>query len=114
MRNFSSDHFTMRTRLLQRPTLCHDHYLRGRRAFPLSIPAAEELITADTKFQTLKDLELVPPKLKLFPRPLWMSPASIRLIDKIATFSRNPHHSQNVARGITRANRRPLVAYSWR
>ena len=64
MRNFSSDHFVVRERLLLRPTRCHSCYLRGRRAFPIRIPPTAELRRADAKFQTLKTLEPVPPKLK--------------------------------------------------
>ena len=56
MRNFSPEHFALRARLLQRPTCFHDWYLRGRRAFPLRLPPAEELTRSDAKFQTLKAL----------------------------------------------------------
>ena len=56
MRNFSSDHFVVRARLLLRPTRCHSCYLRGRRAFLLRPPPTVELIRAETKFQTLKAL----------------------------------------------------------
>ena len=34
MRNFSSDHFALRARLIRRPTRCYAHYLRGRRELP--------------------------------------------------------------------------------
>ena len=38
IRNFLSDHFALRARLLRRPTLCHTQYLRGRKSFPLRPP----------------------------------------------------------------------------
>ena len=90
MRNFSSDHFALRAQLLRRHIRCHAQYLRGRQVLLLRIPPAEELTRAEAKFQTFKALELVLPKLKLPPRPLWMSPDSIRLTDKISALRRNP------------------------
>ena len=114
MRNLSSDKFALNERLLWRPTRYHARYLRGRRAFPIRIPPTAELRRADAKFQTLKTLEPVPPKLKHPPFPLWMSLYSIRLIDMRAALRREPHHSRNVARGITRAVCRSLVADSRR
>ena len=72
-------------------------------------PPAEECRRDDVKFQTLKNLKLAPPNLKRTPRSLWMSPDSIRLIDKRAALRRNPCHIRNVAKGITRAVRRPLT-----
>ena len=41
MRNFSSDHFALRPRLLRRPTCCHPRYLRGRKEFPLRLRPSE-------------------------------------------------------------------------
>ena len=38
MRNFLSDHFALRARILQCPTLCHARYLSGRRAFLIRPP----------------------------------------------------------------------------
>ena len=67
MSNFSLDHFALRARIIQCPTLCHACYLRGRRSLTLRPPPTAELIMDDAKFQTLKTLEPVPPKLK---RPL--------------------------------------------
>ena len=43
-----------------------------------------------------------------------MSTDSIRLIYKIAALLPNPRQSRNVVRGITRAFRQSLMAYSWR
>ena len=63
MQNFLSDQFALRKQLLRRPNRCHTRYLRGRRGFPLRIPPAEELTRAGVKFQTLKALETVPPKI---------------------------------------------------
>ena len=114
MHNFSSDHFVVRERLLLRPTRCHSCYLRGRRAFLRPPPPTVELIRADTKFQTLKALEMVPPKLKRPPRSVWMSPDSIWLMNKRTALRRNPHHSRNMARGVTRAVCWSLMADSWR
>ena len=64
---------------------------------------------SDAKFHTLKTLEPAPPKLKRLPTPLWMSPDYTRLVEKLAALRRNPRHSRNVARGITRAVRRSLM-----
>ena len=114
MRNFSSHHFALRARLLRRPTRCHNRYLRGSIAFLLRIPSSEELTGSDAKFQTLKALETVPPKLKRPHRPLWMSPAYIGLIDKRSALRQKPCHSQNLARGITRAVRQSLMSDSQR
>ena len=114
MRNFSLDHFALRARLLRRPTRCHTRYLQGRREFPLKLPPTAELSRAGAKFQTLQTLKPVPPKLEGPPRPLWMSPDSIRLIDKRAALRRNPRHSRNVARGLTRSVCRSLMADSRR
>ena len=90
MQNFLSDHFALRARLLRFPTRCHYWYHRGRRASPLMIPPAKERSRADNKFQNLKSLEPVLTKLKPPPRPLWMSPASIRLIEKRTALRWNP------------------------
>ena len=110
MRNFLSDHSALRAHLLRIPTLFHAHYLRVRRAFLIILPPSKELSRADANFQTLETLEPVPPKMKHPPCPLWMSPDSIRFIYNYAALLRNPCHSQNVARGITRAVRRSLIA----
>ena len=64
MQNFLSYHFALKSRLLQRPTLCHTKYLRRRIAFPLMLPPDKEFSRAEVKFQTLKTLEPVPPMLK--------------------------------------------------
>ena len=85
MCNFSSDHFAIRAWLLRRPTRCHTRYLQGRREFPLKLPSTMELSRTDAKFQNLMTFELVTPKLKRSPFPLWMSPDSIRMIDKHAS-----------------------------
>ena len=64
MRNFSSDHLELSSHIIRRPTRCHARCLLGRRAFLLRLPPTAELRRADAKFQTLKTLEPVPPKLK--------------------------------------------------
>ena len=112
MHNYSSGHFALRARLLRRLTCYHAQYLSGRRVFPLRHPSTAELSRVDANFQTLKTLEPVPPKLKLPPCPLWISLDSIRFIDNCAAMQRNPCHSCNVERGITRAVRRYLMAES--
>ena len=114
MRKLLSDHFALRARLLRSSTCLHTRYFREKIAFPLRLSPAKERSRAGAKFQTLKALEPVPPKLKRPPRPLYMSPDSIRLIDKIAAFLRNPCHNRNVARGLTRSVCQSLMAYSRR
>ena len=79
------------------------------KAFLIILPSTAELIRSNTKFQTLKTLEPVPPKLKRSHRPLWMSPDSIRLIDKRVALRRNPFHSRILARGVAIAVRCSLV-----
>ena len=61
MRNYFLDHFALRARLLQLPTQYDTHYLRGKRAFLLSLSAVVDLSMVDTKFQALKALESPPP-----------------------------------------------------
>ena len=51
LRNYSSDHFALQTRLLQRLAQCRSRYFQGRRAFPLSLPAPEDFRIADKKIQ---------------------------------------------------------------
>ena len=86
---------------MQCPTQCHARYLHGRRGLPLKIPPAAELSKVDRKFQTLNNLEPIPPTMKRLPSPLCMPPKSIRLIDKQTAVRRNPRHNHNVARGLT-------------
>ena len=114
MRNFLSDHFVLMARLIRRPTHCHTLYLRGRIEFPLRALPDKERSRADAEFQILKALEPVPPNLKRPPCPFWILPASVWLIDKRAAFFRNPRHSQNMARGITRTVCRSLMVDSRR
>ena len=83
-------------------------YLRGRREFPLKLPPSAELGEFDGKFETLKNLEPFPPNLKRPPRPLWVSPKSILIIDKRASLRCNPRHNRNMARGLTKAVRSSL------
>ena len=54
-------------------------------------------------------MEPVPPKLKRLPCPLWMSPASIRLIDKISALQRNPPPQKKRGEGAHES--RPSVPY---
>ena len=60
VRNYSSDHFSLRARLLYFPTQCHNRYLQGLCASPLSLHASEDLILVDSKFQELKVLDPTP------------------------------------------------------
>ena len=87
---------------------------QGKEIIPAQTTPAKELIRAKAKFQTLKTLEPVPPKLKRPPCLLWMSPYSIRLIDKHTALRRNPHHIRNMERGITISVSRSLMEYSRR
>ena len=114
MRNYVSDHFALRARLLQHPTCCQAQCLRGRRAYPFKLTPTAQIIRAGANFKTLKTLEPVPPKLKHPPRPLWMSLNFIWLIGKHAALHQNSCHSRNVARGITRAVRWSLMVVSRR
>ena len=51
MRNFFSDHFALRERLLRRPTCCHARRLRGRIAFPLRLPPSRNLAGLTLSFR---------------------------------------------------------------
>ena len=70
--NFSSDHFALRAQLLWLPTHFHNRYLRGRIPISLRLLPAKELSRVESKFQNLKTLEPVPPKMKTPPCPLCM------------------------------------------
>ena len=61
------------------------------------------------KFQAIKNLEPTPTTLKIPPRPLWMSPKSIRMIDTQADLRRNTIHNRNVVRVLTKDVRRSLL-----
>ena len=96
MRNYTSDHFSIRALLLRRPTYCHNGYLQGRREFLLNPPPTVELIKVGTKFQTLKTFEPAPPMLKRPPHFLWMSPESIQLIYKRASLHQRGKGSHQI------------------
>ena len=78
------------------------------------LPPAKERSRSNNKFQILKALEPVPPKLKRPPRPLWISTAYIWFVDKRAALSWNPCHSEKMVRGITRSVCRSVMADYWR
>ena len=99
MRNYSYNHFSLREWILRCPTRCHAQSLQVMIAFFLILPPTAELIRVRSKFHTLKTLEPVTPKLKRIPCYLWMSPDSIRLIDKRTAMQQNPQKSHDVARG---------------
>ena len=103
------NHFALKVRLLQLPTHCHVQHFRRRKALPIRSPPTAKLRRVNTKFQTLRNLELVPPKLKRSPNLLWMSPESIRLIDKRGALQRNLCNSRNMKREITIAVQRYLM-----
>ena len=67
------------------------------------LPPVSEFGGVDVKFHTIKNLDPVPPTLKRPPRPLWVSPTSIRLIEKQEALRRNPSHNHNVARILAKA-----------
>ena len=58
-RNYSSDHFSLRTYLLHCLTQFHDCNIWGRCAFLLSLPSAADLSVGDKKFQAFNPL--IPP-----------------------------------------------------
>ena len=110
MRNYMSDQFALRTRLLQCPTYCHAQYLRCRREFTLRLSHTAELSRVDANFHTLKALELVPPpNWNVSPHPLWMFPDSIWLVDKRVALPQTPSHSHNVVRRHTRTVQRTFM-----
>ena len=92
MRNYSSYHFALQARLLQRLTLCHTRYLRGRRMFSLSPPSAADLIMAYTKFTSLEALDPPLTPLKFPPLPIWMSSTTIKLIGGRVALRRKSYH----------------------
>ena len=64
---------------------------------------------ADTKFQTLQDMEKPLPPLTCAPRPQWMPDGSLWLIYKIADNRRHLYHNRNAARILTRAVQKSLA-----
>ena len=90
LRNFSSDHYTLRACLLQHPTRYHTRYLQGSCALPLTLPAQENFIPADAKLQNLKALE--PPPLSCPPHPQRISEELILLIDDHVSLCWNTRH----------------------
>ena len=115
IRNYSSDHFAIWPRLLQRPMRCPSRCLWGRHKFPLSLPAAANLSVPDTKFQALRSLDLPPlPPLTRFPRPLWIPLATIKMICERAGLNINPCHHWNVARDLKKAVRGSILEDSQR
>jgi hypothetical protein len=93
----------LRARLLRKPTKCHKKYLRGRKQFPLKLNTqGGPMMQVDTLFQDLKaQSNLLPPNVPP-PRLQWMSDATIRLIDSRASLRRDPHHSWQRTRALTR------------
>ena len=69
LRNFLSGHFALRKRLLQRPTRCHGVYLRGLRAFPLTLPPMGPLNLLNTNLQELQAQEMPPHHVIAHPEP---------------------------------------------
>ena len=90
VRNYSLYRFALWDRLLQRPMWCHGRYLQGRHAFPLSLPAPEEIRLSDKRFQEFKALDITLPPLNRPPRPQWMSDTYNQFIDEHAALHRNP------------------------
>ena len=60
MSNYSSYHFALQVRLLQRLKRCHSCYLQGRCSFPLCLPVAADLSMSETNSQALKALNTPP------------------------------------------------------
>ena len=114
MHNYSSDHFALQARLLQRPNRCHGSYLWWRHVFTLSLPAPEEFRPADRKVQELKALEPTPTLLMHPPQPQCMSKTSVRLIDGRAALRCNIQHNRNVVRTLTKVVWRYLLLDSRR
>ena len=105
---FSSDHFPLRTRLLQWTDCCHRGYLRGRRAFPLALEMGP-IILANMMFQVLKDMEKPPPSLAREPRSQWILAGSLILIDSILDHLSQPYHEQNMPCTLTKAVQKLLA-----
>ena len=100
---YSTDHLMLRGRLLRQPTKSHNRYLRGRRKFPLRLPKFGPLTQADTMFQDIKQRASIPRLAhNTHPRPQWISPATIRLIDQRCSLRRNKFHNRATARQLTR------------
>ena len=101
--NCSSDQFALRYRILQCLMQCHGIYLRGCRAFPLALPAPDNLRLTDRKFQELKALYPTTSPLAHPPHSQWMSDTLTWLIDKRVALRCNPRHNRNVARTIPKS-----------
>ena len=69
VRDYSSDHFALQSRLLQQLTQCRGSYLWRRCAFPLSLPTPEKFRLTDRKFQELKAFKPTPPPPNLHSTP---------------------------------------------
>ena len=67
MRNYTSNQFSIRKRLMRCPTRCHTRNPRGRRTFPLNPPPTAEISKVDANVQTLKTLEPAPPRIEAPP-----------------------------------------------
>ena len=64
---------------------------------------------ADTKFQTLQDMEKPLPPLTCTHRPQWMLAGSLQMIEDRADHRRRPDNNHNMARALTRAVQKSLV-----
>ena len=107
--NLASDYFFLWAWLLRQPTCCHRGYLRGCRAFPITLPHTGTLNLFDTKFQALKVMDKPLPPLTCAPRPQWVLAGSLRLIVSRAYQHRLPYHNWNVARTLKRSVQKALV-----
>ena len=112
--NFAFDRFALCARLLRKLILCHGGYLRGRRAFPLTLTPMVPLNFVETKFQYLKALETPPSPCACAPIIQWMSEESLRMIYTCAALRCQPDHNRNVARTMIRTVRWYLTADSLR
>ena len=100
-RHFSTDHYMLVAKLLQRPQRSHKRYPQGRRTFPLTATPGPHTYV-DSLFQAAISNSEGIPKQKQSKRPTWLSPETIRLMDQRCSFRRNPLHDQAEARRLTR------------
>ena len=103
LRNFVSDHFALRAKLLHRPTHCHGVYLIECCTFPLNLPLTGPLNLMDIKFQYLKTLEIPPPPYARAPISEWMSEESPQLIGECAALRQKLDYTRNVGHTLTRS-----------
>ena len=106
---YDTDHFMVSAVLLSSLPKSHKKYLQGRRRLPLQTPKWGPLKLVDAVFQELKSWREPRPQGPR-PRPNWISPATLRLLDQRCALRRNRSHDRTLARQLTRQINTSLTA----